>query len=50
MAENHWPKKGSSVALLTQALREALDRMAGPVREPRMASVKYGQQIASPFA
>lgn len=49
LARNHWPKKGSNVALLAQALREALDRMAGPVRAPRCASVKYGQQIASPF-
>lgn len=49
LARNHWPKKGSNVSLLTQALREALDRMAGPVRAARTSSVRYGQQVAPPF-
>jgi len=49
LVRDGWSKKGSAVAALAQALREALDRMAGPVRAPRMASVKYGQQAGVPF-
>ncbi len=50
LIKNRWPKTGRNVADLAVALAGALDRMAGPVREPRSASVMYGQQGVSPFA
>lgn len=50
LIKNGWPKTGRNVADLAVALAEVLDRMAGPVRAPRSASVMYGQQGASPFA
>ena len=44
MLKHGWKPRGKSVVSLIEALGAALDRMAGPVRSPRVASVTYGQQ------
>ena len=44
-----WSKDGKAIQVLTQALCEALDRMAGPCHAPRAASVHYSEKSATAF-
>ncbi|MBL1434727.1 MAG: hypothetical protein COB08_000800 [Rhodobacteraceae bacterium] len=50
LKDHGWGNRGEAIEALTMALRDALDRMAGPLVRPRGGAVMYGAGVSSPFA
>lgn len=50
LAAHGWAKDGAAVKVLTQALRDALERMMGSDRGARVVSTHFGNVTPSPFA